>query len=58
MNLENFVLNLLDNLDNADDINEFLGGLPPNKYHCSILGQDALKDAIKNYQEREVKDEK
>ena len=51
--------NLNEALDiTADDINEFLGGLPPNKYHCSILGQDALKDAIKNYQEREVKDEK
>ncbi len=34
----------------ADDINEFLGGLPKHKFHCSILGHDALKDAIEKYQ--------
>ena len=32
-----------------DDIVEDLGGLPVAKIHCSMLGIDALKTAIKNY---------
>ena len=31
------------------DVAEALGGLPPNKLHCSNLGADALHSAIKNY---------
>ena len=34
------------------DVAEALGGLPPNKLHCSNLGADALHSAIKNYQDR------
>jgi len=33
---------------------EALGGLPPNKMHCSNLGADALALAIQNYQERQA----
>ena len=32
-----------------EDIIEALGGLPENKKHCSNLGINALRDAIKNY---------
>ena len=35
-----------------DDIVKTLGGLPKIKYHCSILAIDALKEAIKNYNEK------
>jgi nitrogen fixation NifU-like protein len=31
---------------------ESLGGLPPNKMHCSNLGADALALAIKDYQNK------
>ena len=33
---------------------EILGGLPPNKLHCSNLGADALHSAIKNYLDRKA----
>ena len=35
-------------ISNADVAKE-LGGLPPNKLHCSNLGADALHKAIENY---------
>ena len=35
-----------------DDIVKTLGGLPKIKYHCSILAIDALKEAIKDYNEK------
>ena len=37
----------------AKEICDFLGGLPEHKFHCSVLGHEALKDAIKNHQEKE-----
>ncbi len=32
------------------DIIKRLGGLPPRKIHCSILGDQALQKAIQNYE--------
>lgn len=35
-----------------EDILKDAGGLPPAKIHCSMLGIDALRTAIKNYEDK------
>lgn len=37
------------------DIVNFLGGLPPIKYHCSLLGEEALAEAIYDYLKKNKK---
>ncbi|MBN2466043.1 Fe-S cluster assembly scaffold protein NifU [candidate division WOR-3 bacterium] len=44
-------------ISNADVAKE-LGGLPPNKLHCSNLGADALHKAIEDYLARKNEGEK
>jgi len=36
------------------DVAEALAGLPKNKLHCSNLGADALKIAIKNFEDKKA----
>lgn len=35
-----------------DQVAEALGGLPPNKMHCSNLAVDGLHEAIQDYRQR------
>ena len=39
----------------AKEIDDYLGTLPKHKFHCSILGHDALRDAIENYRQKKSK---
>ncbi len=34
------------------DIINHIGDVPPIKFHCSVLGDKALRNAIKNYRKR------
>lgn len=36
----------------AEDIDNYLGKLPKHKFHCSVLGHEALKNAIENYRNK------
>ena len=34
------------------EVVEALGGLPAHKLHCSVLAEEAVKSAVKNYYDR------
>lgn len=36
-----------------EEITEYLGGLPEHKFHCSVLGHEALAEAIEVYRANE-----
>ncbi len=36
----------------AKEIDDYLGNLPKHKFHCSVLGHEALAEAVKNYREK------
>lgn len=38
-----------------ETVAEALGGLPPAKIHCSVLAQQAIEAAIKDYREKQGK---
>lgn len=37
----------------AEEIEEYLGGLPKHKFHCSVLGNQALAAAVADYRKKQ-----
>ena len=37
----------------AKDIDDYLGNLPKHKFHCSVLGHEAMEDAINKFRGKE-----
>ena len=37
-----------------EEILDRLGGLPDRKYHCSVLGHQALREAIEDYESQKT----
>lgn len=50
-------LKQVEKISNKDIVKE-LGGLPPIKHHCSLLGTQALKKAIDDYKKSKQKKKK
>ena len=38
----------------AKAIDDYLGNLPKHKFHCSVLGHEALEKAIENYKSKRI----
>ena len=51
--LKGKTLDEAEKIDNMDIVEEL--ALPPVKIHCSVLAEDAIKAAIKDYQEKNAK---
>jgi NifU-like protein involved in Fe-S cluster formation len=40
------------------EVAAYLGGMPPEKYHCSVMGHDAMTEAIDDFESRRDEVEK
>lgn len=40
------------------EILDYLGGLPPQKIHCSVLAKEAIEEAVKDYRSKQARGKK